>query len=1080
LSVIIDVLNRIRNLILNRKTVLPIEAPSNEDKLLKSSLAEKILQYFEDINHFNEYCKKFFYNNKGSFENQYGYIEIITKMQENGAIDEYLEYLKYVKNNSELYYPSKVHGIDHTSRVLLFAEMLCMLDNISDEKKNLIMVAAQLHDIGREDDLKQIEHGKVGKEKIEKLELLRNFNEKDRKIIEFAVECHSLSKEQKEQRLKLIPRKDRKEYKLVLDYLQDADKLDRTRIANKEMGLDPNRLTTDTAKKLVKLAHQNYYEYFRMMEYQSLREETKDLEPRFLEAFVKIRESGYNITMEFFKNIVSEYRTGTLQMLMQENRINDIFSYTTFKEYRKLDNFRDKINENKIYPEVLFNEITATAQVPLLRKTFDDNFMLYYNLKKNNQESFCLLCYVNLDISIKTFAGIVEVMNISDVEKLKLKNNLFRLNDLCLLAGNLTPEQYIEIINGENIQDLYSSKYAKKEEMQFVKQYLENININIDVQVFHEKFRLIEYIIKKDSKLLLQPGIEKYSYEEIFTAITKLEEVDFRSCEKEESGYETNNVIDLIEYSRSTKIFEKIFDDEDQIDIVKDFIENKEYVKNPRYIDYLLKKNKPYLASNIDEIINYISYCSNRILQNPSIELKNAKSQLLNALFEIECPIEYKKEFEKEFMDSLYYHKKYLSDSDLEKNSSFLMEELRKIFEANDINEFKELLRKNKDFINCYNTSAIGKKIRENLSEFSKKDIFLNLQETAKKIEEMEEEEIILENGKIVKAKVFSGEEFNLAISTVMPECSGIAYSIRKEHGEEVLRNIMLERPINSKERCVGLISNEFLGHAGSISDDMELKYGYIPRSSADMSIMAIHDMSTSKEDDEKRKNKGVITPRSYKDIITGTTEEHNETVMDGYPRYIICFDKISEIAIKKKEILEKEYKEKGIEQPIEILLIKAKEIYIPRIKEKVQIEHSNIKNKIIEGTFGEEDFSKMFKEKESNFVLRSLQAIHTTSFKEELWSIEYVRNTLDSTIDILDRVSEIISPEKKLYVLNMVNLLLDRADKSKRYGTRYYDHTYRNQIDTEKLIAIKKKIKGELNIHDLSMQINEDTIKKY
>jgi len=493
-----------------------------------------------------------------------------------------------------------------------------------------------------------------------------------------------------------------------------------------------------------------------------------------------------------------------------------------------------------------------------------------------------------------------------------------------------------------------------------------------------------------------------------------------------------------------------------------------------------LKKNKPYLASNIDEIINYISYCSNRILQNPSIELKNAKSQLLNALFEIECPIEYKKEFEKEFMDSLYYHKKYLSDSDLEKNSSFLMEELRKIFEANDINEFKELLRKNKDFINCYNTSAIGKKIRENLSEFSKKDIFLNLQETAKKIEEMEEEEIILENGKIVKAKVFSGEEFNLAISTVMPECSGIAYSIRKEHGEEVLRNIMLERPINSKERCVGLISNEFLGHAGSISDDMELKYGYVPRSSEDMSIMAIHDMSTSKEDDEKRKNKGVITPRSYKDIITGTTEEHNETVMDGYPRYIICFDKISEIAIKKKEILEKEYKEKGIEQPIEILLIKAKEIYIPRIKEKVQIEHSNIKNKIIEGTFGEEDFSKMFKEKESNFVLRSLQAIHTTSFKEELWSIEYVRNTLDSTIDILDRVSEIISPEKKLYVLNMVNLLLDRADKSKRYGTRYYDHTYRNQIDTEKLIAIKKKIKGELNIHDLSMQINEDTIKKY
>ena len=136
-----EVFNKIRETIFRRNPVLQIDAPKQEEReiqkqdlMLKGSLRKESLDFFEEPLNYNDYCKKFF-SVSDNFKKQHDYVELITKMQENGAMKEYQGYLDYIKNNPSLYYPSQVHGVDHTSRVVLFAEMLCMLDS------NIILVS---------------------------------------------------------------------------------------------------------------------------------------------------------------------------------------------------------------------------------------------------------------------------------------------------------------------------------------------------------------------------------------------------------------------------------------------------------------------------------------------------------------------------------------------------------------------------------------------------------------------------------------------------------------------------------------------------------------------------------------------------------------------------------------------------------------------------------------------------------------------------------------------------------------------------------------------------------------------------
>lgn len=164
---------------------------------------------------------------------QYTFEQIRDIMNENGGMEEFFQELDKINENQDKYYPSRIHGIEHTSRVTFLATILAKMDALDEHTKKLLITAARLHDIGRIDDRESKEHGAYGKEKIEQEGLLDEFSSSDRKIIEFVIEQHSLSREENEKAIAKLPFWQRKDYQVVLNYLKDADALDRVRIAMK-------------------------------------------------------------------------------------------------------------------------------------------------------------------------------------------------------------------------------------------------------------------------------------------------------------------------------------------------------------------------------------------------------------------------------------------------------------------------------------------------------------------------------------------------------------------------------------------------------------------------------------------------------------------------------------------------------------------------------------------------------------------------------------------------------------------------------------------------------------------------------
>ena len=213
---------------------------------------------------------------------------------------------------------------------------------------------------------------------------------------------------------------------------------------------------------------------------------------------------------------------------------------------------------------------------------------------------------------------------------------------------------------------------------------------------------------------------------------------------------------------------------------------------------------------------------------------------------------------------------------------------------------------------------------------------------------------------------------------------------------------------------------------------------------------------------------------------MQGTKEEHNEAVMNQvFPRYIVCYDQITDIAIAKKEALEQEYNENGILQPIELVLIKGKENYIPQIKSKIEQEHSTVMQKINSGQYIYQDFAEMFERKESNFVLRTLQAIHSTSYRDDVWDENYNENLLKSMTDILEKVAQIVPPENARAVEEQVSTVIERSDPKSVYGSRFYDHTYALSIDTQRLENIRKNLLQKITPYEMSQTLNSSIEKK-
>lgn len=1069
MSRISNTIDKIKNIFKRNKQNIPqleaskIREENKRDLILEGNLDKNALDFYEVPQNYNTYCQNYF-RIPQNFAKQYNYADIISQMQKNGAMEDYMHYLSYVENNSGLYFPSQVHGIDHTKRVLLFAEMLSTLDNLSAHDKNLIMVSAQLHDIGRGDDAKNFDHGRVGREKIEAYGLINHFPERDQEIIKFAVESHSLEPEQLKQALEKIPKKDRKDFERILNYVQDADKLDRARIKQNEMQVDPNRLSTETAKKLIKVSYQNFWNFNNMMDYEKARMSRDEYGDSLEDNFNAIRALGYDITFKDFQNIIDEMIPGTLDALKNENRIGDIFSYDTFCKYRKPETFDDRLKPNRIEPNKLFEEINQNFSTQLLERTFKEEFMVFYNLKKNNPQAFDMLKYVDVDYSIKCLAGIANEIQYSDLERFYAKGDYFRLDDLFILGHYIKPEEYRSIIDNNQIEDLYNIKYAKNpDDINRTRQQLQQNNITIDEKTFNENYRLIQVVATYLPEMLTKDVVEQYTIPEIFSVVTKLEYA--RNREEENNRvleYDKEIALDLLADTKgliATNSFEE------QLDAVSLYAKEEKLRRNPKYIEYITKKNKPYKTNNPDEIINYKEFCIDSILVDMNIDLNEAKSKLLNTLFRLDMPNEHKDVLEKETIDRIYYYKKYLSNSKLMQDNGEVIDTIHQALESTSVAEMKNILYENKSFINQLNTEQMELQMQTEISRTTRENVVSELTNTANAIRQKEYSNVIANNGEPVNVKVLDGEKFFIATSTIMPKCSSSVKKIRENNNipnkEQAIYDKMLKQKVVPYNFCTSIQSDEMLAHAASALPNNELLLGFVPDSPEQVSLMGKYDLATTSKNGYRTTRK-VSTNRSIYDLTSETVEEHNEVNMNAYPDFIVCYDEVSEIAIRKKEELERQYSAENVNKKVDIVLIKSKENYLPKIQNAVLQEHRAIQDRLNTNKLTLNDFRLMFERKESDFVLRTIQAMNSGSYRDDTWNENFNRQVLGSCTDILERVSEIVPGEKSRIVLDKVEMLLDKANYDgtvRSCGNNFYDHTYSYDINSRRLQQIKSNL---------------------
>lgn len=1060
-------------------------------------------------------------------------------MEETGAVEFFYDEMDKMFSERELYRTMGAHDVDHTTRVMYFANVLAKLDNFNERDRKLLLAAARYHDIGRTNDRVDMEHGKYARYKLETQNLLKDFSKEDRNIIMFAVEQHSLSREENANAVENLPAKKREQYSKILSYLKDADALDRVRIANKNMQLDPSRLRTETAKNLTNFAKDIFYSFdfsikgeyairtfakekpvlgkiynlikdsinadwvinnqdyvidlynrgilhnlkkddvvfLDFLETERLEEGARQVEKGDFEA---LRNKGYNITYESFLEIVSYYKEGTLDILRRENRLDDIFKKETFEKYGKPEDFDDKLKNVTISDKEMLDKINKNSSVRIMQQTFERDYMLYKNMYENHKNAFDLLEYTDLDISFKSIAGILEKIHINDLNKFQQKGFKFSIDNLVVLASRFSPEEYRDIVDFDRLQDLFKYDPEKDQynEYPYLWERLKQTNGNISEEEFKNNYALYRDIIKFKYNIYELPEMRNYSIQEIYPAYMKVlsaEEKLVRDGKKVK--FSARTIADVLEFSKKTKILDSA-DENEKESIIKLLIENGELKDDPRLIEYVTKKNKVYSIENVKDLYNYNKFCMQEILLDNDISLEDAKRNLINSIFTIEVPNkqEYTEEIEENIIDELYYYKKYkengtlklgMQKSKAEVEMDETISRLIKIMDSNTIQEFKENLQENYQELSLYNYDTIRDFTDSQLMEMSKKDITKQLNKTEEMLDNSMDYTVEYQ-GETIPVKILDGQDFEIAVTTVMPHCSSIAR--RTLNGDEIaIKSNMLNRLLNPNNRCTTFINQDMIAHAMSAIEEHELMYAYVPKEEDSISIVGKHDLSTVKRNNNgvvQRKTNRSVQNRTLKDIVGTTDEEHNEAVLNNvYPRYIVCFDNISEVAMQKYKMLKELYEKEGIDQEIEILFIEGKEHYLPRIDEKLNQNLDAINEEINQtGSISAETLDKFFNKRENNILIQTIQSINSYSYRNDLWLQNNAQDKLDYLISIFEKVGKVMPQEYIGDLMYQLDFLERKADKEDtRFGNRAYDHSYHSEIDIPKVIGIKNMLTDRL-----------------
>ena len=147
--------------------------------------------------------------------------------------------------------PDGIHGVSHIRRTLLLALLMAYLDKLSDQHTRILAYASVYHDIGREHDGRDDDHGYASYQKVTVQALLNNLVDTEVRIIKELIERHAID-DTLAFSLEMVAEDIRSEVRFLLSYFKDADNLDRVRIYD----LNVDYLRTDIARQMTLVAQQ--------------------------------------------------------------------------------------------------------------------------------------------------------------------------------------------------------------------------------------------------------------------------------------------------------------------------------------------------------------------------------------------------------------------------------------------------------------------------------------------------------------------------------------------------------------------------------------------------------------------------------------------------------------------------------------------------------------------------------------------------------------------------------------------------------------------------------------------------------
>jgi len=133
-------------------------------------------------------------------------------------------------------YESYVHGKSHIERVAIMSFVLGLRLKLNHDDLILCLEIAKYHDVGRQNEGEDEQHGLRGAERI--ATICGNFSEHDQAVIAAVVAAHSLRDECNMDIFQNWDRLRKSQYprcKLLLDIIKDADALDRFRLRDNSL-----------------------------------------------------------------------------------------------------------------------------------------------------------------------------------------------------------------------------------------------------------------------------------------------------------------------------------------------------------------------------------------------------------------------------------------------------------------------------------------------------------------------------------------------------------------------------------------------------------------------------------------------------------------------------------------------------------------------------------------------------------------------------------------------------------------------------------------------------------------------------